>query len=342
MQLKLTPFEHLLHRFHRLPTPILDAFGSVLFGHILSIGVRRGLFEFLADGSRTSIEIARHLNMSEVAVRTILEVYTSGGYLKSLHHGYALTRESKRWLLRSSPYYIGNLIGYFESLYRRWGELEYTLEHGAPKRPYYEAFDEKDWQLYVDAMRDLARVLIPEVFRVMALSGSPKRLLDIGGSHGEYAMEFCRRYPELHSTIIDFPPALRHTEKIVREGNMISRVFLEAGDIVEVALPGDQDAVLLFNVIHGFTETDNLALVQRSIKALRPGGTLFILDQFLEAKGASGLGRFLPLMVGLNLLNEIGGRAYAFEEVKQWCSGASSVKYRKLRVPGVGLIEVKS
>ena len=342
MQLSLTLFEHLLHRLHRLPTPVLDAFGSVLFGHILAVGVRRGLFEFLSSGARGTTEIARHMNMPETAVRLILDSYQSAGYLKSHHHEYGLTKESERWLLPSSPFYIGNLIGYFESLYRRWGDLEYALDHGGPRRPYYEAFDDKDWQLYVHAMGDLARVLIPEVFRVMRFPESPKRLLDIGGSHGRYALECCRRLPELQAMIIDFQPALWHAADIVRDEKLESRVLLQAGDMLKVAFPGNQDVVLLFNVIHGFEDKDNLDLVQRSLGALRPGGVLFILDQFLEGRGSSVLGRFLPLMVGLNLLNEIGGRVYAFHDVQRWCSGASTVRYRKLRVPGVGLVEVRA
>ncbi len=341
MQLRFTVFERVLHRLHLLPTPVLDAFGSVLFGHCLAIGVRRGLFEFLATGVHSPAEIALHVNMSEPAVTLLLESYRAAGYLKLHSGGYALTEESSRWLLRGSPSSMTNLIGYFETLYSRWGELEYALEHGRPRRPYYEAFDEGDWRLYVYAMQDLARILLPEVFRVVKHAGSPERLLDIGGSHGRYTLEFCRRFPGLQATIMDFAPALRVAEELIRAEDMEQRIALRGGDVRTSAFPGGQDVILLFNVIHGFSENENLDLVQRSLGALRPGGVLYILDQFLEGRRSSDLSRFLPLMVGLNLLNEIGGRAYAFSDIQRWSSRARSVKYRRLRVPGVALIEVK-
>ena len=280
--------------------------------------------------------------MSLPPLQLILDAYTSTGYLKRIGGKYTLTAEARRWLLPSSPQYLGNLIGYFESLYSRWGNLEYAVDHGSPVRPYYEAFGEQDWKLYVGGMRDLARILIPEVFRVLKLPGSPQRLLDIGGSHGVYAVECCLRYPRLQATIMDFAPALLHATPFIREAGLVQRVTLVAGDILATDFPGDQDCVLLFNVIHGFNEENNRILLQRSLKALRPGGALFILDQFASLKPQSGLGRFIPLMVGLNLVNEIGGRIYSYEEVRSWCSEASSVKYRRLRVPGVALIEVRT
>jgi hypothetical protein len=45
-------------------------------------------------------------------------------------------------------------------------------------------------------------------------------------------------------------------------------------------------------------------------------------------------------MVGLNLLNEIGGNTYTFEQIKGWCAGAAAVKRIRLRFPGVTLVEV--
>ncbi len=48
MILKFTLLERLLHRLYILPTPIMDAFGGVIFGRVLTIAVRRGLFEAVA------------------------------------------------------------------------------------------------------------------------------------------------------------------------------------------------------------------------------------------------------------------------------------------------------
>jgi hypothetical protein len=67
---------------------------------------------------------------------------------------------------------------------------------------------------------------------------------------------------------------------------------------------------------------------------------LFVLDQMQESSLRSGLSQFIPLMVGLNLLNEIGGTSYSVARLQDWCEGASPVKPVRLRFPGVTLVEV--
>jgi len=339
MVLNLTLLERLLHRLHILPTPIMDAFGGVIFGRVLTIAVRRGVFEAVATHSLSVEEIARATQFHSKGVELIADAFVVGGYLKRVGEKYIISEEGKKWLLQSSPHYLGNLIHYFETLYSRWGSFEYSLEHGHPERSYFEVFTEKDWETYVYGMRDLAKLLLNEVKPKLILPNNPKSLLDIGGSHGLYAIECCRRYPTLHATVMDFELALRHTSEIVKAEGMSERISVLEGDFTKNELPPNQDCILMFNIIHGLSEEENQRLIAKSFDALNAGGRLFILDQMKEKKSRSGLAEFLPLMVGLNLLNEIGGNVYAVDAVKGWCSGFSSVNKHTLRLPGVTLVE---
>jgi hypothetical protein len=97
--------------------------------------------------------------------------------------------------------------------------------------------------------------------------------------------------------------------------------------------------VFLFNIVHGFDEDSNRNLIARASGALRDGGRLFILDQVTGTGHTSLLSRFMPLMVGLNLLNEIGGSAYSVDQIREWCRDASAFRVMPLRFPGVTLIE---
>lgn len=337
---RLTFIERLLHRLHLLPTPIIDTFGSIVFGRALTIAVRRGVFEALAQTPRTAAELAGTTGLSTKGMELLLESFVVAGYLFSQGNSYSLTAEARKWLLEDSPHYLGNLIRYFETLYERWTYLEHSLEHGTPPHRYYEKFTDEDWRVYVLGMRDLATLLLSDVMKKISLPDSPRHLLDLGGSHGLYAIACCRRYPTLTSTVVDFEEALRHTRTLVDDEGLHGRVHLLAADFTKEELPSSQDCVLMFNVIHGFTEEENRTLILRARSALRPGGKLYILDQLREERRRTGLARFMPLMVGLNLLNEIGGNTYAFEQVKSWCPGAASVKRIRLKLPGVSLVEV--
>jgi len=340
MVFRLTLPERILHRFHLLPTPIMDAFAGVLFGRALVIAVRRGLFDVLASVPLNEEQIASVARLHPDALRLLLDSCVIGGYLTRKRGAYRVTAEGRKWLCKESPDSLVNLVAYFESLHGRWMNLETSLETGSPPRPYYASFGEEDWQTYVLGMRDLARLLLPHVIEKITPGSEACSLLDIGGSHGLYAIECCRRRPNLHATIMDFAPALACAAVLVRQSAVADRVELQAGDFLVEPLPPEQDIVLMFNIIHGLSEADNRSLLARALAALRPGGKIFILDQMRDERTfASDLARFIPLMVGLNLLHEIGGKVFSLREVTSWCRGRR-VRHLKLRLPGVSLVEV--
>ena len=264
MILSRTLFERILHKFHLLPTPLLDSFGSVLYGRALAIAVRRGVFEALETKPLTVPEIAGKTNMSPEGVALLVDAFVVGGYLVRRGDTYGLSAEGAKWLVKSSPAYLGNLVRYFETLYDRWNYLEHSLEKGQPPRRYYETFGDEDWKVYVLGMRDLARLLMTQVQKRIALPPHPHSLLDLGGSHGLYAVECCRRHPTLKAQVIDFAEALRHADSLVREEGMEGRVTLTAGDFLTMELPGNQDCIVAFNIIHGLSEDENRRLIARA------------------------------------------------------------------------------
>lgn len=339
MIVKLTLIERLLHRLHALPTPMMDAFGGIIFGRALTIAVRKGLFEIVEAQPMGHEELAAQVGLDSRAVELMMDMFVAGGYVKRKKGKYAIGAEGKKWLVRSSPFYLGNLIRYFESLYERWTHLEVSVERGRPQRPYFADFNDTDWEVYVYGMSDLARLLLPEVRKLITLPHGPSSVLDIGGSHGLYAMDCCRRNHVLHVVVMDFDAALRHTSRIVEAQGLSERVTLTGGNFLEQEFPPQQDCVLMFNIIHGLRQEENRRLVERALDALKPEGRLYILDQLRDHRGRRGLSTLVPLFVGLNLLNETGGTAYAEEQVRDWCSTATTVRVFKLRMPGVGLVE---
>jgi len=338
MPMRLSFTETLLHRFHALPTPVMDGFGAVIFARALTVALRRGMFESAGLRAVSPEELSSETGLTPEGVRLLADACEAGGYLKKRKGMYSATAETKKWLVRSSGTYLGDLMLYFDSLNSRLGGLEYSLEHGKPREPYYASFNESEWDMYVRGMANLARLLIPEVIRKIRLPRTEGHLLDLGGSHGLYSLEYCRRSPGSTAIVMDFAPALRQAAALLG-GEAGNRIRLVAGDILTSPLPRDQDAVFMFNILHGFTEEANRNLIARASASLRRGGSLYILDQMTGTGQRSPLSRFMPLMVGLNLMNEIGGSAHSLDRMRKWCSAAGTFRVMPLRFPGVALIE---
>jgi hypothetical protein len=339
MIVRLSLLERVLHALHRLPSPVLDSFASVLYGKALALAVRRGIFEECSRSPQLPSSLAQTTGMDAGALEILLMSLELGGYLEVCAGGYGLTAESRRWLLRDSPDSMVSLVGYFETLHRRWETLEGAVEQGGPESPYYSSFGQEDWRLYVAAMYDLARFMGPYVIPRLAPPPGATRLLDLGGSHGYYAAACCRRTPGMRATILDLPGSVKWGREIAVAEQAADRLEYLPADLFSVPFPPSQDVVLLFNVVHGLTPEQNVSVVRRALEALREGGKLFILDQCLEGKRRSDLARLIPLMVGLNLLIETGGRSYGTDEIISWCGSARTVRRRRVNLPGVTLIE---
>ena len=335
--------ERIAAAFNLLPTAIYDTFPAVLFGCVLVIACRLWIFESLVDHPRTAGEVAGSLQLHPRGVELILASLTASGYVRKKNQKYTLTPQAKKWLLKSSPAYIGNFLAYIGILHSHWNDLEKTLRQGFPPKTYVETFTTEDWTTFTLGMMDLARLTMPYVLPKLTIPLHSRNLLDICGSHGLYSIELCKRYPSLQATIADFPDVLATTGGILQEHGMQERIKTLPCNVLETSFGREtSDVVLAFNIVHGFDEEKNSRLFHVIASALRPGGIVFILDQ-LEDQGASGAARLLPLMVGLNVFNEIGGSIYSFEKIKTFCrdAGLHAVTLHRLRLPGVTLVRAE-
>ena len=332
--------ERLAADLNLLPAALYDAFPAVLFGRVLVLASRLGVFEALDRGPMTAGEVSSRLELPRQSAELILSSLEAKSYLRRKGDRYTLAPQARKWLLKSSAHYMGHFLRYIELLHGRWMSLEQSLKSGAPEQGYAATFTSAEWLIYTDGMMDLARLIAPRLLPHLTLPRTANSLLDIGGSHGLYSIELCRRSPRLRATIADLPPVLERTREIVREHGLSDRISLLPCDLASSSFaPAGFDAELIFNVVHGFAARENRDLLARAASALTPGGRLFILDQF-KREQSKGADRLLPLMVGINLLNEAGGNVYDAGEVIGWCreAGFAEVRLKRLSLPGVGLI----
>lgn len=323
-----------------LPTAVYDAFPNVLFGRILVLARKLGVFESLHHRPQTPRELALALGLDQRGVELILPALESAKYLRHKGGKFSLAPQSTKWLLASSPHYLGNFLAYIELLQSHWMYVEETLRTGRPPSIYPETFTDREWRVYTLGMMDLARLIIPRLLPHLTIPPGASALLDLCGSHGLYSIEMCKRSQQIIATIADYPQVLTTTREIVNTHGMADRITLLPCDVTSTAFPtGKYDIVFAFNIIHGFDEEMNRRLIASASSALKPGGIVHIVDQ-LEPTSSKGAQTLLPLMIGINLLNEIGGSIYSFSRIRAWCdaAGFAEVRERKLSLPGVSLI----
>jgi SAM-dependent methyltransferase len=156
-------------------------------------------------------------------------------------------------------------------------------------------------------------------------------MLDIGGSHGYISVVLCRRHPGLRATVLDLPSAVEHARPLLARERMGDRVVLKAGDALKDDLGESRyDLIFALSLVHHFDDATNRRLVEKSARALRPGGIMVIGEVMRPASPGKGgqLGAFFDLYFAMT--SESG--TWTFEEMGAWQRAAGLVPRKPIKL----------
>src|SRR5438045_1308491 len=124
------------------------------------------------------------------------------------------------------------------------------------------------------------------------------RMLGLGGAHGHYAAEICRRHVGLAAEVMDLPQAIEAAAPLLTAEGLGERLIHRPGDATTADLGIETyDLVLMSNLAHHLDAEQNRDLARRVALALRPGGA-FIIQEPTRA-GRPGQAGQLPALLGL-------------------------------------------
>jgi SAM-dependent methyltransferase len=328
--------ERLLVRCNLVPGPMLDFLGAEAFC-ALSAAQRLGVFDALRRAPRTAVEVARELGADARGTGQLLAALEATGYLEQRSGRFAPTRMTLRWVPA-----LGEGVPFFEMLLDRLRDLEGTVRRGAPPVDAREWLDRRPngWRDFQAGMIAIARMAAGEVAAKVRLPSTARTLLDVGGGHGLYSVELCRRHPRLSATVFDLPQSLPSAREVIAAGGMTARIAVRPGDFWQDDLGGGHDVALVFNIVHGNVAARNVELLRKVAAALAPGGLVAILDQVADAVHGRTAAAAAALS-GLALFELAGGQTYAYPEIAGWlrAAGFEHPRKRSLRtLPGSSLI----
>jgi SAM-dependent methyltransferase len=274
----------LVARFYRWaidqPDPFLDSFTGLVAARALSTATMLGVFDALHERPATTDELAARLSLDPLGAETLATALGTLGYLERAEDGRLRNSAvSERLLVASSPESIATFVGAQGDLH--WDVLALlpeSLREGTAYAMHEERRgDTASWEAYIRGLFEISR---PEQDDNAALVPveDPRRMVDVAGGHGGFAMAMCRRHPGLHATVLDLPPSAAVGRKIVAEQGYAHRISFHEGDIFELGLGDDLDVVSVFNLIHHLPEERDRELCRMARGALRSGGCLVIGD----------------------------------------------------------------
>jgi len=303
--------------------PFLDLFMQTVLAFHRTEGLRAAiqldLFTAVGEGADAE-EIARRCSSSPRGVRILCDFLVTLGFLEKEKDCYELTPDSKTFLVRGSPYYIGGSIEFmlspattdgFKDLATIVRRGSATSEGGGILAP-----DHPVWVTYARAMTPMVRMPAESLASMLGADTRPDwKVLDVAAGHGLFGIAVARRYPNSRVVAVDWQSILSVArENAVSEG-VSDRYSVVAGSAFEVELGSDYDVVLVPNFLHHFDLGTIEGFLSRVYKALKPGGRAVILEVIPDED------RITPMIsVTFSLImlaSTQGGNAYTFSEYQR-------------------------
>jgi 2-polyprenyl-3-methyl-5-hydroxy-6-metoxy-1,4-benzoquinol methylase len=315
------------------PRPLLDT--QIAFNSARSImaAAELGVFEALGQGEKTAEEVAAHCRTHAGATKQLLNCLVGIGYARWSGGKYGMPRALRKWLLRSSPNSMVDKLAFQSMEWDLMGKLEGFVRSGQ-SIDFHGSMSPEQWTIYQDAMRDVSAGPAVELAKRLPVPAGATRLLDIGGSHGLYSIELCRRHPALQSTILELPGAIDRASAIAAREGMADRVRHRAGNALTDDLgEATYDVVMINNVAHHFTPAQNIDLAKRVKRALAPGG-IYAVGEFLRANTPGKGGAVAATMDFYFALTSASG-TWSLEEINSWQRAADLAPLKPIQFPSL-------
>jgi hypothetical protein len=173
-----------------------------------------------------------------------------------------------------------------------------------------------DPEVFLDALAVTARRSAPVVVdAVLDRFPDAKTVLDLGGLHGEYSLEFVRR--GLRATLQDLPTMV---DFVRRRGELAAAgVDLFAGSFFETLPPGPFDIAFCTGITHTFDGEHNRLLYRRLRPVVSPSGGVAVISFLRHRQPLADV--FAVQM----LANANGGDTHGEEEYRSWLGEAGFV-----------------
>lgn len=307
--------------------PMMDAYLPMMTASALATAGRLGLFEALVDGPAQPSALAARLSASIVGIERLADLLIATGYLRRAGTMVENTAETARWFTSSGTIDYSPGLAWTADAWAIMNDLPDAVLRGRPMQLLWDRMSE-DPQMgirFSRYMHAFAEHLSPDLLAAIPIPHGPKRLLDLGGSHGVHSMAFCRRHSDLEAVIVDLASALDGTVDRIRAEGMAHRIEVRAADIRSCDWGDRFDVVLYLSIAHNMSLEDNRKILRHLAAVMRPGGILVIHDYPRDTTPA-----IFEAAFRLTLLVETGTRTFSLKELTTMLDDAGFAAHRSL------------
>jgi ubiquinone/menaquinone biosynthesis C-methylase UbiE len=237
-------------------------------------------------------EVAQRCQLSTYAARVLLEAGLGIGLVIETDGRYTLTKTAR--FLLTDPMTRANFDCARDVCYDGLFHLDEALAQGKPAGLKVHG----DWRTLYEALASMPPKFRESWFRFDHLYSDrsfpealghvfrrrPKKLLDIGGNTGKWALACAAHDAQVHVTLMDLPGQLRDARRAIDDAGLGARVGYLEGNLLDAAtvVPREFDAIWMSQFLDCFAEDEIVSILSRCAGALAGEARVYILELFWD------------------------------------------------------------
>lgn len=254
-----------------------------------------GILNFLQKSRQgfTLNEISGAVKLSKYGTLVLLEAGLSLEMIYLKNDKYFLTKTG--WFIENDKLTKVNMDFTNDVNYKGFFHLQESVKTGKPaglhnefsdKNTVYEALSEmpeKFRQSWFNFDHYYSDDSFPQLMSVI-FKNNPKKILDIGGNTGKFAIKCAEYNNEVKITILDLSGQLKDAEKNIKKFNFEKRIFCYPINLLDFSksYPKNFDIIFMSQFLDCFSENEIVKLLKNTEKSMSKNSELFIMETFWD------------------------------------------------------------
>lgn len=308
------------------------ACGAIVF-QVARVMSSLGIFSFLKTECHTLKEIAAHAGISEYGAKVLLEASLTAGTVIRKDNGYLLSKTG--WFLINDPMVEVNMAFNHDINYKGFFRLEEAIKEGRPAGlkelgdwpTIYQGLASledparKSWfgfdHFYSDSSFEKALEIV--------FASRPRRLLDVGGNTGRWALKCVSYDPDVEVTVMDLPQQLALMSENIRHAPGADRIHGISADLLDgsTAFPEGNDIVWMSQFLDCFSAGQTISILSRASRAVSDSGRIFIMETLWDRqKYATASFDLTQISLYFTVMANGNSKMFSFEDLNSYISEA--------------------
>lgn len=300
-----------------LPLKIWQVMHGSWAEQALRSGVELNLFGALEDGPVPADAVANQLDIDRRATEMLLDALTGLGFITKSQNKYALTEDSRTYLVPSSPLYMGKFLVGNIHVNSSWAKLTDTVRSG---KPAVEVNTDKKAEEFFPQLAEgifpLSYAMAQLVAQELKVSQLPAgaKVLDVAAGAGTWSIPMAEDNKNLHVDALDFPAIIEVTKKTTAKLGVGDRYGYIVGNWRNVSWQKENyDVVILGHILHSEGLDLSKQLIDRCYDVLKPGGAIVVAEMIANNDRS---GPPSAMLFGVNMLmNTTQGCVFTEQEL---------------------------